>query len=586
VDKYLGDQIMALFGAPMARGDDAARAVRAAIRIQRQVAAFSAEREARGEAPVRVGIGINTGAAVAGFVGSPERLNYTVLGESVNVAARLCSVAAADESLLSHATRQRLGEQFLLEDGGPRMLKGLSQPVDVYRLLGPANESASIADDSPDVAAGDATPPGDADSADGTAPPDRASSAAGASAAALVLALLACPALVQGQALPTLGEAGVRYSSPGGWLQIAPSGRIDLTGYAGRRDPSWLVPTTDAFLAPRASVFVDAFLGARLYARAEARADRGEEPAPRAMQARVEQAFVRWTPLSGVDAGLQAGKFASPFGAYPQRHGGPADAFIRAPFPYEYRTVICAGIAPATARGFLTWRDQPQVFRPIGAPVIWAVPYQAGVMASGAYRGIAARVAVMNSAPSSPPPSWNPDLDADQHPSVVAGMSVQVVPELRVGLSYDRGAYLRAAVAGLPGAETGDFDQTLWGAEASFARGRMQAQAEVFIDRWQVPHVQDDPRDVSYTVETRMGIGARSFVAARFGGIGFNRISDERTPVATSTAWDYGAHRAELAAGLATGRNTQVRAEYQLNTGGDLHGGTSGLAAVQWAWTF
>jgi adenylate cyclase len=578
VDKYLGDQIMALFGAPMARGGDAARAVRAGLRIQQAVAELSAGREARGEPAIRVGVGINGGTAVAGFVGSPERLNYTVLGESVNVAARLCSVAGPGESLLSDSTRRRLGDAFVLEPAGARQLKGLSQAVEVYRVVG------IRAPDGAEPAPSAGTPP---TVASGGAPAPAAGIAGVVATALLLLAGAAVPRPAAAQDLPTLQEMGIRYSSPGGWLQVAPSGRLEATGYVPADYPSWLVPTTRSFVAPRLSLFADVFMGAHLYAFAEGRADRGEEPAPRGVQARLEQAFVRWTPLAGRDLGLQAGKFATPFGAYAQRHHSAADPFIRPPLPYEYRTVICAGIAPGSGRGFLTWRDQPDVFRGIGSPVVWGVPYQAGVMALGSLRGVSGRVAVMNSAPSSPPPSWNPDFGARQHPSLVAALGVQVAPELRVGVSYDRGPYLRAAVSGLAtGDAAGRYDQAIWGFDASVARGPVQMHAEAFIDRWEVPNVEDYPRDYSYYLEGRVQMGARTFAAARYAAIRFNEISSGIPTAAGELPWDYDAERVELAGGFHTGRNTELRAEYLFNLGGQPNVGSSNLLSVQWSYGF
>jgi adenylate cyclase len=579
VDKYLGDQIMALFGAPMARGGDAARAVRAGLRIQQAVAALSAGREAAGEPPIRVGVGINSGTAVAGFVGSPERLNYTVLGECVNVAARLCAIAGPGESLVSETTCRRLGDGFVLEPAGARQLKGLSHPVEVFRVV-----EVSLPGDGRSSTGG--MPSTDPSSIDA---PGSAVGSLGVIATALVLLCAAAlPRPAAAQNLPTLQELGVRYTSPHGWLQVAPSGRLEVTSYVPAEYPSWLVPTTRSFVAPRLSLFADVFMGAHLYAFAEGRADRGEEPAPRGAQARLEQAFVRWTPWKGKDAGLQAGKFASPFGAYPQRHHTPADPFIRPPLPYEYRTVICAGIAPGSAKGFLTWRDLPAIFRPIGSPVVWGVPYQAGVMAMGSLRGVSGRLAVMNSAPSSPPPSWNPDPDAHQHPSLVAALGVQVAPELRVGVSYDRGPYLRAKIAG-PVAEpdpAGKYDQEIWGFDAALARGPVQAHAEVFADRWEVPNVKDYPRDYSYYLESRVQLGARTYAAARYAAIRFNEISDGSPTAAGQIPWDYDDERVELAGGFHTGRSTELRAEYLINVGGQPHVGSANLFSIQWSYDF
>jgi hypothetical protein len=137
-----------------------------------------------------------------------------------------------------------------------------------------------------------------------------------------------------------------------------------------------------AFLAPRLRLFTDLFAGDHLYGLVELRGDRGDAPVAGAWDARVEQAFLRVGTASGSVA-VQAGRFASPFGSYPLRHLTPQDPFIRPPLIYDSRTVMCAGIAPGSLQGFLTWRDRPDEFRHLGAPPIWGVPYQWGVMASG-----------------------------------------------------------------------------------------------------------------------------------------------------------------------------------------------------------
>lgn len=143
VDKYLGDGLMALFGAPVGRGDDATRAVRAALDMQRAMTALDAPRAARGEPPVRVAVGIHTGPVVAGNIGSPNRLNYTAVGESVNLAARLCQGAGAGVILVTHEVRTRARGEFAFECVGERAFKGFSRAVEVFAVHENATAAAS-----------------------------------------------------------------------------------------------------------------------------------------------------------------------------------------------------------------------------------------------------------------------------------------------------------------------------------------------------------------------------------------------------------------------------------------------------------
>jgi adenylate cyclase len=136
LDKFVGDEIMALFGAPVDHTDDAYRAVKVAVEQMEALAGFNDERVARGEEPVKIGIGINSGEVVAGYLGSSKALEYTVIGDVVNTAARLCSTAQADQIIISHNTYERVKDYFEVEELPPAQVKGKAQALQIYRVIG------------------------------------------------------------------------------------------------------------------------------------------------------------------------------------------------------------------------------------------------------------------------------------------------------------------------------------------------------------------------------------------------------------------------------------------------------------------
>jgi adenylate cyclase len=134
LDKFIGDAVMALWGVPVSAEDDAQRAVRAAVAMQERVARLNAERSAAGLPAIAVGIGVNTGECVVGNMGSSRRLEYTAIGDAVNLASRLCDLAAGGEVLISEATRDAQGPDFTCEALPPKQVKGKARPVPIYRV--------------------------------------------------------------------------------------------------------------------------------------------------------------------------------------------------------------------------------------------------------------------------------------------------------------------------------------------------------------------------------------------------------------------------------------------------------------------
>ncbi len=133
LDKYIGDGVMAVFGAPMVREDDAERAVRAALIIRRELMLLVKD---LGEGrKYKIRIGINTGHVVAGNIGSPKRLDYTVIGDTVNIASRLESLAEPNQILIGEETHRRVAGKFKLRELGPRQLRGRTSSIVVHEVL-------------------------------------------------------------------------------------------------------------------------------------------------------------------------------------------------------------------------------------------------------------------------------------------------------------------------------------------------------------------------------------------------------------------------------------------------------------------
>ena len=132
VDKHIGDAVMALFGAPVAHDNDHERAVRAAIDLHACLNILSKELEY----DLKVHIGIASGLVVAGGVGSRSRHDYSVLGDSVNLAARLVAYASPGDTLISDAVYRSIPDIFTIEDFGQLSIKGISNPVRAWKVIG------------------------------------------------------------------------------------------------------------------------------------------------------------------------------------------------------------------------------------------------------------------------------------------------------------------------------------------------------------------------------------------------------------------------------------------------------------------
>ncbi|MBT4761617.1 MAG: HAMP domain-containing protein [Bdellovibrionaceae bacterium] len=138
VDKFIGDAIMAVWGAPEKSDDDPFNAVKASLEMRQELDKLNERRQLRGEVPIKIGVGIHTGRAISGTIGSDERMEYTVIGDAVNTASRIeaSTKSFGTDLLISGETSDIIAESYLIEEAGKVEVKGKTEPLRLYKVKG------------------------------------------------------------------------------------------------------------------------------------------------------------------------------------------------------------------------------------------------------------------------------------------------------------------------------------------------------------------------------------------------------------------------------------------------------------------
>ncbi len=137
LDKIIGDALMVIYGAPNATEQDTENAVLTAIEMQEKLIQFNQDRIINLKQPIKIGIGINRGKVISGNIGSKQQMNFTVIGDSVNLASRLCSVAASDEIIVSDAVWKKVKhiKSYKSKKLNPVKVKGKVKPIEIKEIL-------------------------------------------------------------------------------------------------------------------------------------------------------------------------------------------------------------------------------------------------------------------------------------------------------------------------------------------------------------------------------------------------------------------------------------------------------------------
>jgi hypothetical protein len=205
-------------------------------------------------------------------------------------------------------------------------------------------------------------------------------------------------------------------------------------------------------------------------------------------------------------------------------------------------------------------------------------------MVSGARGALGYRIALMNSAPSSAPSAWGWSAERMRHPSMVAGITAALTPELAVAASYNRGPWLEEPTRGtIPaGRDRWDYLQTLMSIEMTWARGPVMVRTEAVHDRWEVPNMPQAPVELAGSVEVQADLAAGLFAGVRAGLLDFR-------PVELPTGardWDYDVERYEASLGYRLDRNAGILASWASQPGRSALEGRAGLLALRLWWAF
>jgi hypothetical protein len=380
--------------------------------------------------------------------------------------------------------------------------------------------------------------------------------------------------------LPALGasdefldrlDTALTFSSADARIRTHFSGTLDLEAYAlPQPAPGLLYTRGHALFNPRLTFFLDTQLGARAYLFAQARADRGFDPARADAEVRLDEYALRLSLLPRGKLHLQIGKFATIVGNWVARHDAWANPFITAPLPYENLTAIWDVAAPRVPQQLLNWAHlRPgstaageQAEKPLRTPIVWGPSYTHGAALAGTSGRFDYAAELKSASLASHPDDWSAGRVRWSHPTVSTRVAFRPDARWDFGLSASTGPYLRASATPTLAAGHGraDYRETVLAADLSFAWHHWQLWAEVFTARFAVPRI-GNADTTAYYAETKYKFTPRLSGALRWNQLLFATIPDGRGGRA---AWGREGWRIDAAPAWRFTAHTQFKLQYSL----------------------
>ena len=368
------------------------------------------------------------------------------------------------------------------------------------------------------------------------------------------------------------------------------SGTLDLEVYHfDSIAPGLLFTPDDSLFNPRLTLFLDAQLGSRIYFFAQARADRGFDPADRDAEVRLDEYALRVTPWEDGRFNLQIGKFATVAGNWATRHGSWENPFITAPLPYENLTGIWDSARAHSSRELFSWSHvgdgsggffgDEYADKNLRQPIVWGPAYTSGLAVFGRIGKFDYAVDFKNGALSSRPETWDATQVQWQHPAITGRIGFRPNLKWRLGFSASSGPYLRpeAAASLAPGQRLGDFRQTVLAQDIGFAWHNWQMWAEFYAARFEIPAV-GNADTFAYYVEAKYKFTPQLSGALRWNRQLFNRLDGQR--------WGREIWRLDTSAAYRFTPHTQFKLQYSLQRESDGPDGLGHEIAAQFTIRF